>query len=147
MIDIKTEIDHFLNAYANRFNKALKIGISDVEGTADSFAEHFIEANPNGVTCGKNDDNFRLAIPKGYAFYKSIGITSMNILSKEITLLNNHHTMAKVHWQSAFTRKDNSQGEITFEVIYFIQSIKGEHKIFGYITGDEQKGLKEAGLI
>lgn len=37
--------------------------------------------------------------------------------------------------------------EIFFAVIYFVQSRENEHKIFAYITGDEQKAFRENGLI
>lgn len=129
------------------FNKAIKGESSDVEETARSFADCIIAADPDGVHCGKNDEQFRTMIPKGYDFYKSIGIISMEIISKEITMLDNYHTMTKVHWKSGFVKKDNSNGSIEFDVIYFLQTKTNEHKIFGYITGDEQKVLRENGLI
>ena len=141
------QLEHFFDQYASRFNKALHGEQTDIEGTASAFSEHFIEASPLGVHCGKNDQEFRTAIPKGYAFYQSIGITFMDMLSKEITILDHYHSMVNVHWRANFNRKDNSTGKIEFEVIYFLQSRENTHKIFAYITGDEQAVLKEDGLI
>ncbi len=141
------EIENFFNRYESRFNRALKGEVPDIDGTASSFADSFIEASPKGVNCAGNDEQFRIAIPQGYAFYKNIGITSMDIISKEINILDNYHTMAKIHWQCNFFKKDNAKGHIEFDVIYFLQTIESECKIFAYITGDEQRALKENGLI
>jgi hypothetical protein len=38
-------------------------------------------------------------------------------------------------------------GDIEFENFYFTQTKENEHKIFAYITGDEQAALKESGLV
>lgn len=143
----KTQIDDFFHQYAKLLNMALKGDTPDVEVTASNFSDCFIEASPLGVHCGKNDEQFRTMIPRGYSFYKSIGITKMNILTKTITLLDDYHSMTKIHWESGFVRTDNSTGSIEFDVIYFIQTREKKHKIFAYITGDEQAALKENGLI
>lgn len=143
----KQQIDNFFDQYAARFNRILKGEAPDIDETIKSFAECFIEASPAGINCGKNDNQFRAMIPQGYDFYKKIGITSMDILSKEIVLLDEYHTMAKIHWQSGFIKQDQSKGSIPFDVIYFLQTKESDHKIFAYITGDEQKALKKNGLI
>ena len=143
----QNQINNFFDRYAARFTNAITIGEVDVERTAEAFANCFIEASPVGITCGKNKRKFRAAIPKGYEFYKSIGMTSMVILNKEITLLDNLHAMVKIHWKSSFIKKDNSPVDIEFAVIYFLQEQEGEYKIFAYITGDEQAALKEHGLV
>lgn len=84
---------------------------------------------------------------KGYAFYRNIGITSMDIVSKTITPLDNFHTITKVRWKSNFIKKDGLKSSIEFENIYFTQTKDSQHKVFAYITGDEQAALKEAGLL
>lgn len=140
-------LENFFDRYAERLNKFLIDGSLNAEETAECFSECFIESSPVGVICGKNDEQFRKAIPQGYAFYKSIGILSMHILSKVLTVLDDHHAMVKVHWISEFTRKDNSKGSIEFDVIYFLRTMGEELKIFAYIAGDEQAALKENGLI
>ncbi len=141
-------LDIFFDQYAGRFNQALKgEEAPDIEGTANSFAHYFIESSPLGVVCSKNDEKFKDAIPRGFDFYESIGVTSMNILSKEITILNDFHALVKVQWSSAFMRKDHSSGTIEFEVFYLLHMEKNDYKIFAYITGDEQKALKEQGLV
>jgi len=143
----KDEIDQFFSRYESRFNDALSDGEPDVEQTVNSFAEHFLEATPLGVNVGKNDKNFREMISKGWSFYKDIGIQAMNILSKQITILDDFHALVKVNWNSSFIRKDKTDGEISFDVFYLIQKLDENIKIFAYITGDEQQALKDQGLI
>lgn len=144
---MKSLIEAFFYRYAAMFNDALQGGQPDVEGTAACFADQFIEAGPQGVQCGKNDEQFRDMIPQGYAFYKGIGVHSMEITGMEITILDPQHSLAKVYWKSGFVRKDRFAGSIEFEVIYLVQTKDRQPKIFAYITGDEQAELKEKGLI
>lgn len=141
------QLDDFFNHYCEVFNKAIKKDIPEIEQTAELFSTCFIAANPSGVNCGQNNETFRDAMQKGYVFYRDIGITSMDIVSKKITVLDNFHTMVKVHWKSNFHKRDGVKGSIEFENIYFIQTRDGQHKVFAYITGDEQTALKKAELI
>jgi len=141
------EIENFFNRYEARFNEVLSGGEPDVDETVNSFASHFIEASPSGVTAGKNDRKFRKSISQGWQFYKNIGIISMDILSTQITILDNLHAITKVHWNSSFMRKNKTKGDIAFDVYYLIQKAGDDIRIFAYITGDEQQALKEEGLI
>lgn len=143
----KQVLSDFFSGYEQRFNEFLKGETLEVESTVRSFSACFIEASPLGVVCAPNDLEFRSMISKGYEFYRSAGITAMNILSKDITLLDDLHAMVKVHWNSRFTRRDGVQGAIEFDVIYLLQTNDNLPKIFAYITGDEQTALKENGLI
>lgn len=145
--DRKQQIHNFFVWYRDTFNNALQGTSSGIEQTAELYSDCFIAADPQGVNCGKNDEQFRNAMLTGYAFYRNIGITSMEIVSKEVTLLNDLHAMVKVRWKSNFVKKDHSTGSIEFENIYFVQTKNNQHKVFAYITGDEQAGLKEVGLI
>lgn len=142
----KEEIGYFFDQYAARFNDALNNNKLDVQGTINSFTSCFVAASPLGVNCGKNDSEFEKAIPKGYDFYRSIGVTSMEITNREITILDDYHAMVKVFWHSLYHKQTGGTIAIDFAVIYFLQKIK-ELRIFAYITGDEQKALKEHGLI
>lgn len=143
---MKELISRFFDDYASRFNKALKGKDPDVTGTTGSFASCFVEASPAGIICSKNDERFKEAIPKGYAFYQSIGTVSMKIGSKAITELDEFHAMVKIHWQSLYEKKEGNREEIGFDVHYFVQVMNEKVKIFAYITGDEQKLLQEKGL-
>ncbi|MGH7231973.1 MAG: nuclear transport factor 2 family protein, partial [Nitrospiraceae bacterium] len=84
---------------------------------------------------------------QGLAFYRSIGTKAMKIDSLTITLLDDCHWMAKVHWKAFYRKKDGREELVDFDVIYLVQIIDATPKIFAYITGDEQKVLKERGLI
>jgi len=138
----------FFAAYATRMTSALADPPAiDIEATAAAFASCFVEASPNGVVCGKNDDQFRAVIPKGLEFYRSIGTRWMKIIGLAVTILDDHHAMAKVHWQAFFLRKDGSDELLDFDVIYLVQLLGDQPKIFGYITGDEQKALREKRLL
>lgn len=146
MDNIEKKLEDFFRKYEARFNKSL-VGTIDIEETVNSFTDCFIEANPFGVQCGKNDDQFRAVITQGYEFYKSIGTKSMIIDSVKISFLDEYHSMAKVHWRSFYNKKDGREELIEFDGIYFVQMIDEKPKIFAYITGDEQGMLREKGLI
>lgn len=142
------QMEDFFAAYAAGFNRALAdVPEIDVEATAGAFADCFIAADPNGVSCGKNDEQFRAQIPEGFAFYRNIGAKAMKIASLEITPLDDCHLMAKVHRVSVYRKKGGGEEQIDFDNIYFVQTIGGVPRIFGYVTGDEQKLLHERGLI
>jgi hypothetical protein len=142
----QNEIEDFFDRYERRFNLALSEGKADIDETVNSFTSDFIEASPAGVVAGKNDKKFREALSKGWAFYKEIGIDSMDILSKQINILDQFHAIVKIRWNSLFTRKDTTKGEIAFDVFYLVQK-REDIRIFAYITGNEQQALKDAGLI
>lgn len=144
---MKKNIDDLFSAYEMNFNNALAGNTANVNDIIKaSFADCVVGSNPMGVMCGKNDDAFVKKIGEGFAFYKKIGSTSMHIISKEITNIDELHNMVKVTWR--YTALKNSQ-EITidFHVVYLLRTEKNGPKIFAYITGDEQKALKEKGLI
>ena len=140
------DIENFFSNYALKFSEILHDKSNDGKSTTSDFAECVIGANPTGVICGKNDKEFEAVISRGYEFYRSIGITSMEIVSIKTTMLDDFHWMARVTWRSNYSAK-NIDGKIVFEVIYFVQIREGQIKIFAYITGDEQKALRGSGLI
>jgi hypothetical protein len=142
------KIERFFAEYEARTNRALaEPPVVDVEETASAFAGCFVAATPNGVTCGKNDQGLRTVIPQGYEFYRSIGTKSMRIVFLEITTLDDYHVQAKAHWQALYQKKDGSEERIDFDVIYFVQTIGEQPRIFAYVTGDEQKLYQEKGLV
>jgi hypothetical protein len=141
-------LEQFFAEYEARFNRALGENAEDeIEATAAAFSDSFIGANPNGVYCSQNNEQLRAALAQGNAFYRSIGTKSMRIAGLEIVPLDGFHALAKVHWDSRYVKKDGQNLQIEFDVIYMIQVSGGTPKIFGYITGDESKVLKEHGLV
>lgn len=142
MEEIHLEIEKFFEAYEKRFAEGLA-GQPDVEETAGAFANFFVEASPVGISGSENGNAFRESIPKGYDFYRSIGTTEMKINQLDITELDDMHFMAEAYWEAMYKGEET----IEFNVIYFLQYRNEALKIFAYITGDEQKVLKEKGLI
>lgn len=148
MINHTTQLDKFFADYEARMNRALAEPPEiDVEATASAFADCFVEASPAGVNCGQNNAEFRERIPKGMAFYRSIGTKSMTITSTEVTPVDAYHMMVRAHWKAEYAKKDGSEDTINFDVVYFVQTLNDTPKIFAYITGDEQQAYKEHGLV
>jgi hypothetical protein len=147
MPDIMQAVERFFGEYEARFQRALE-GEDDAEGTAYSFAACFVEANPQGVICGHNDDEFRAAIPQGNAFYRSIGTKSMRIGGLKITPIDERHAMVRVHWESRYEKLGRAPVAIDFDVVYLLQAgPDGRPRIFAYVVGDEQAVLREHGLL
>lgn len=145
MDEIHDKIEQFFEEYQKKFAEGLA-GHPDVEAIAGVFANFFIEASPVGISGGENDEAFRDAIPKGYDMYRSIGTTEMKINQLSIRDLDDYHYEAEAYWE-AFYEMDGISQSIEFTVIYYLQYLNEELKIFAYITGDEQKVLKERGLV
>ena len=70
------QLNEFFTLYAARFTEALN-NVTDLEETAKSFSDCFISANPMGVMCGNNDEDFKGALRQGYTFYRDIGIKAI----------------------------------------------------------------------
>jgi hypothetical protein len=141
-------LESFFTEYEARTNRALRTSPSvDVEATAAAFTDYFLGANPLGVYCAKNDEEYRQQILKGFEFYRNIRTKSMAIKSLTMTPLDDYHSMVKVHWEAFYRKPDGLEDLIDFDVIYLVQMIDETPKIFAYITGDEQKVLREHGLI
>lgn len=145
--DQEHTITQFFRTYEDSFNRGLSGNVSDIAGTAAAFADCFIAAGPAGVQCGRNDEQFLATIPQGYEFYRSVGISSMNIVSTRRTDIDGLHVMVTVTWKCEYRNKEDVAGSMVFDVSYLLQMIKESCKIFAYITGDEPTALKEHGLI
>ena len=141
----KKNIEEFFSTYEAHFNKALSNERITTEEMTQFFEDCFIESRPEGVVCGKNDDQFVKKIQAAFEFYKGIGSKSMTIVSKDITLIDDLHALAKIYWRYAYV-KDEREGTIDFTNYYFV-STREQVKIFGYIVGDEQKALADKGLL
>jgi hypothetical protein len=141
----KKNIEEFFSAYEAHFNNSLSGEHVTSEEMSQFFEQCFVESSPAGVICGKNDDQFIEKIRSGFDFYKSIGSKSMSIVSKDITVLDELHALAKIYWRYSYV-KDEREGTIDFTNYYFVTT-RDQVKIFGYIAGDEQKALADKGLM
>ena len=105
-------------------------------------------ADPNGVVCGKNDENFREAIPQRKVFFQQIGFKSAKILNIDETALDERYTMAKVHWHMVFEKEKGNPLDFKFFITYFLFDPGSGPKVVFYIShDDEQKVMRDAGLI
>lgn len=150
MIIPRTEqVEEFFAAYARRSNDALRDPPrEDINGVVASFAPFFVEAGPKGVFGGANGDEFRKAVPQGFANYREVGGKAMTITRVKVTELNDFNVMARVDWDFAYERpKDGRKGNIVFQNLYFLNFATGGPKIFAYITPDEEQAMRDHGLI
>jgi hypothetical protein len=143
------EVEAFFTEYARCSNDALREPPrEDVSRTAAAFAPFFVEANPHGVSGGANNEAFRALIPQGYAHYRRIGGKGMQVIGVEVTEFDDHNAMARVDWRFAYERPvDRRRGEIVFHNIYFLNFAAGQPKIFAYITPDEERAMRDHGLV
>jgi steroid delta-isomerase-like uncharacterized protein len=142
----KQQVEQFFARYATRFNRALSGEEVDAAEVAKSFARHFVEAGPSGVNGRSNGMMFRWMIPRGFAHYKNLGTTEMKIADIALEPLDPLHALAKVHWDSRYQKKDGSDDRIEFDVLYLLHFENENPQIFAYITGDEERLLREHGL-
>ncbi len=128
---MKQKLIKFFEEYEAAFNRSLG-DAPDIDSVTKAFADCFID-----------DHQLRNVIAQGYQFYKSVGTRQVKIASMDVTPLDEYHSMAKVYYQSIYGKKDGEEVSVDFSIIYLIQIIEDEPKIFGYISGDEQKLLKK----
>lgn len=147
MSDVRSALYQFFDQCAARINLAIAdTPVIDVEATADAFAEAFVEVSPDAIRSRRNGDHFREMIPRGFEFYRGLGAQSVSIWSREFTQIDALHWMAKVHWQAVCKHPSRPAAVIDFDIFYFMQMADGQPKIFAYITGDEQRALRELGV-
>jgi hypothetical protein len=143
----KKAIEEFFAGYESSFNEALaNVNLDMREVIGSSFADCFIESTPSKVTCMERS-GFESKIRGGIDFYRGIGVKSMTIVSKDISMLDDFHAMAKVYWRYDY-EKDSKSGSLDFHVVYlFTMGTENSPRIFAYLAGDEERALKEKGLV
>ncbi|WP_428534717.1 hypothetical protein [Rhodopila sp.] len=111
------------------------------------YAAEFIAASPAGMMTGKNDDQFKQVMARGYAHYRAIGTKEMRIRNVRLSPIDDHHCMASVAWTATYARKDQRDVAIDFDVHYLDQKLEGAPKVFCWVSGDEQALLRKHGII
>ncbi|MCC2611431.1 hypothetical protein ABK249_05645 [Neorhizobium sp. Rsf11] len=148
MTDLETTVRELFNDYGRISNDALKdASLVDIDGMTAFFAAYFVGSTPQAVFGGPNDEKFREVIPKGFARYREVGGKQMLITGIKVTPLNDLHALAEVGWDFAYLNKSGESGNIRFTNFYFITVAGGRPRIFAYITGDEEKAMKDHGLV
>jgi hypothetical protein len=137
-----TPIRKFFARYeegANSFDPAL---------VTSQFADAFMEAGPAGANAMRNDAAFRQAIPQREALFRRIGFRSARVLDVADTALDEHYTMAKVHWHLVFEKDPGVPLDFNFFITYFLFAPGDGYKVVFYIShDDERKLMRDAGLI
>jgi hypothetical protein len=142
---MEASVRTFFERYASVFNRSLS-GM-DVDEVATLYASEFIAASPFGVMAGRNDDQLKQVMAQGYARYRAMGTKEMRIRDVRLSPIDDHHCVAHVAWTASYARKDQPDVEIDFDVHYLVQTLDGEPKVFGWVSGDEQALLRQHGIV
>lgn len=142
MRDRIKKIENFFSVYEASFNTALsEENALSLETIQELSSGCFIESDPHKVNCGKCEDLLKRT-QENITKYKNNGIKKARIHSKEITSLDDYHAMVKVQWH--FASDQEFKGEmIVLNIFYLLRTIQKDIKIFGYISGDEQRAMQE----
>jgi hypothetical protein len=143
---MEANVRKFFERYERVFNRSLS-GDTDMDELAALYASEFIAASPAGVTTGKNDDHLKQVMAQGYVRYRAMGTKEMRMRDVRLSPIDDHHCVAHVAWTATYTRADQSDAAIDFDVHYFVQRLGGEPKVFGRVSGDEQALLRKHGII
>lgn len=136
-----TKLEQFFARYeegANTFDPDL---------VTSQYTLCFAGGDPNQVVCLQNDDAFRKAIVERAEVFRQIGFRSAKVLGVAETPLDEHYTMAKVHWHMVFEKEAGKPLDFKFYITYFVfDSGEGPKVAFDISHEDEQKVMRDAGL-
>ena len=142
----KDSVEKFFERYERFFAQSLDEEM-DVNEASSLYAQEFIAASPVGVMAGKNDVQFQKALIQGYENHRKIGTKGMRVREVGVSPIDELHCVAHVAWTAMYATVDKPNMAIDFEVHYLMQKHDDKLRIFGWISGDEQKLLKEHGVI
>jgi hypothetical protein len=112
------------------------------------YTVEFMAGDPNGVSCGRNDQALRNSFIQRKEFFQQIGFKRAKILHLETTPLNDNYTMVKVRWHMTFEKKSSVPLDFKFFITYFLYDPGTGPKVAFWISHDnEQRVMREAGLI
>jgi hypothetical protein len=143
---MESSVRKFFERYESVFNRSLG-GDSDMDEVAALYASEFIAASPAGVMTGKNDDQLKQVMAQGYARYREIGTKEMCMREVRVSPIDELHCVAHVAWRATYARQHQPDVAIDFDVHYLVQTLDGELKVFGWVSGDEQALLRQHGII
>src|SRR5687767_15703370 len=102
---METAVRKLFERYERCFRRSLE-GDSDMDEVASLYASEFIAASPAGVMTGKNDEQLKTVMARGYAHYRAIGTKEMRIRDLRTSPMDEHHCVAHGAWTATYTRKD-----------------------------------------
>jgi hypothetical protein len=143
---MEANVRKLFERYEHAFNESLE-GDTDMREVASLYASRFISATPSGVMTGKNNDQLKEVMAQGYARYRAIGAKEMRIRNLRLSPMDEQHCVAHVEWTATYARKDQPDLAIDFDVHYFVRTVDGKSKVFGWVSGDEQALLRKHGII
>jgi hypothetical protein len=124
---------------ANSFDPDLMISL---------YTAEFMAGDPNGVSCGRNDQSLRDAFIRCKELFRQLGFKRAKILHVGATPLDEKYTMAKVHWQMTFEKQIGYPLDFKFFITYFLYDQgSGPKAAFWISHDDEQRVMRKAGLI
>lgn len=137
-----TKIRRFFAAYAQGVNNF------DPDLVSTQFLDSFMGAGPGGVACYRNDATLRAALKQRRSLFEQMGFKFAEALNIAENPIDEHYTMAKVHWRMVFEKQAGQPQEFKFFVTYFLFDSPDGLRIAFYISReDEQKVLRDAGLL
>jgi hypothetical protein len=120
----------------------------DPELMSSLYLAEFMAGDPNGVSCGKNDDNLKASFSQRKAFFEQIGFRRAKVLNMDATPLDGRYTTAKIHWQMTFEKDPGNPLDFRFFITYFLfDPGSGPKAAFWISHEDEQAVMRDAGLI
>ncbi len=149
MAGIEDDARKLFEAYSRRSNEAIRPGAGiDPAAFASVFAPFFVGVSPAGVFGAPKGGDFVQRMADGFANYRAMGATRFEIVNMEFEALDELNGLVKADWEFDYKRpSDSKTGTIAFRNIYFVTIAGGAATIFAWITPDEQKALREHGLI
>lgn len=112
------------------------------------YTDEFMAADPNGVSCGRNDARLRDVFVQRKALFQALGFKQASILHIDATPLDDRYTMARIHWHMTFEKRAGYPQDFRFFITYFLYDPgTGPKAAFWISHEDEQRVMREAGLI
>ncbi len=143
---METSVRKLFERYERAFNLSLA-GHVDLKAVRSLYASEFIAATPAGLMTGKNNDRLEQFMAHGYVRYRAIGMKGTRMRDVRLTPIDDLHCVAHVAWTATYVRKDQHVVNIDFDVHYFVRTVNGVSKVFGWVSGDERELLERHGIV
>lgn len=135
----------YFESYVAAYNRALR-GDFQPQRIRAFFSDKFLAATDSGLKFRRNNWYFSWKLKRLYAFYRGIGIQRMSVKSVHVIPIDPKHDMVKVFYE-ADCENNERKFRINFDVTYLLEKCGVQPQIFAYISQDEMKTLKDAGLV
>lgn len=138
----------FFRRYAQAYEQSLA-GPVQVELIRSFFAPTFMSlATGGGLACGNNDDSFVATLEQGYAYYRAIGTTGLDVAAVDTQEIAENHDRVAVSYVARYRRPSDGQDvAIPFSLVYLLQRQQAGPVIFAFIAGDEMDLYRQHGLV